>query len=368
MKPGAFLNGVTIQEFFPLIAKLAQQIKMPVVFLDLKITGEGPSERVGITECHSLTVAPSGSVTKHTAKVDPGLTQDSASSNDFRSVYDGITRSFASALISGFKTSTLDIPAIYGNMVRYGLPIMAARNQLDIKDVWQKEVRFNGALLDMAAHYGVEHSNGQEETVVLSARILEAMLWRHGVDAVLAHLQCTLSSYLTPDQVTGANDPLQNQDALSFNKVGAPERRTAGRKAQAQTSPGSVRPARQRTTKPAGEWIAELKKAIAKIVDRSGVVRPIHLAEIAADMGWTEAKTSIEIGRLLTQGKLKAEPFLIPEQQEVLKLHIRNILDELPEVKLRPIKDALQERTGHDIEYIQIRLGLKAAGVRLEHS
>lgn len=371
MKPNAFLNGVSIQEFFPLIAKLAQQIKMPAVFIDLKTTGHAPADEIGITECHWLTVAPSGSVTKHSAKVEPDLAQlHKSTGSDFRSVYDGLTRSFASALIAGFKTSIIDVPAIYGNMVRYGLPIMAARNQLDIKDIWQKEVRFQCSLDEMAKHYGVDSqsANVRDDYALLSARLLEAMLWKHGSDAVLAHLQCTLSSYLTPEQVTGQNDPLQHLDAEAFDKSSSGPKRKTGSRNTGQTSPGSVRPTRRRG-QPAGEtWLGALKKSIEKIVERSGVVRPIHLAEIAADMDWSEAKTSIEIGRLLTQGRLKADPFVIPEQQELLKLHLRNVLAEQPKVKLKPIKEALLSTTGHEIEYIQIRLGLKAVGIRLEQN
>ncbi|HCE6622706.1 TPA: hypothetical protein NHO64_005826, partial [Pseudomonas aeruginosa] len=58
-----FMNGVTLQEFFPLVSRLAQQVRMPVVFVALKTTEPAEVTAMGIVECATVTVGPSGSVT-----------------------------------------------------------------------------------------------------------------------------------------------------------------------------------------------------------------------------------------------------------------------------------------------------------------
>jgi hypothetical protein len=362
MKPTAFINGVTLQEFFPLVAKLAQQIRMPVVILSLSTTGTGKCTEVGILNCATISIAASGSVTEHTAKVTPDLEMSGVDAADFRAIYDAIARTFSTSLVVGFNTAMYDVPVVYGNMVRFGLPIIAARNQLDLLDVWQKQVSKSGDLKTLAAHYKVDEGklHSKSAAAVTAARILEAMLWRHGSESVLAHLQHSLTSYLTPDQVTGAADPLQGMGAARIDQGTS---QSAGRK---NLSPGSVKLDRRNPRHKPDRAIGKLKEEVKKVVSEFGIVRPSHLPAIAAALGWKESKTSIEIGRLLTKGQIDAKPFIIPEQQALLSLHLPDTVVGMDQIKLIPIREAIKARTGHDVEFIQIRLGLKALGIRIE--
>lgn len=367
MTPNRFQNGVTLQEFFPLIAKLGQQIRMPVVVLDLKTIGSGSCTEVGIEQCSAITIGQSGSVTEYSSKVSPDLKLLMADANDFRSIYDSLSRAFTTSLVVGCNTALYDIPAIYGNMLRYGLPIISARTQLDITDIWQQPVSGEDGLKRMAEHYGVEvgKSHLVSRNAITSARILEAMLWRHGSETVLKHLQCSLSSYLTPDQVTGSADPIRASTATPGKRSSqAPggDRQSAG----SLTTPGSTRPNQGAGTAMRASQAAKLKAAVSNVVSQSGTIRDGQLAKIAELMEWSESKTSIEVGRLLTQGRIDSAPFIIDMQQKLLALHLPDALKGMTQIKLKPVREAIMAKTGHDVSYIQIRLGLKAMGVRVE--
>lgn len=355
MKSSAFLNGMTLQDFFPLISKLSQQIRLPVTVLDVVTTGPGNLAEVGLVEVSTITIAPSGSVSAHSTLVDPELPIQQAATKahglragdlvgapKFPIVYDSLSRTFSSTLVVGFNSAKSTVPVIYGNKVRYGLPIMSARHQLDIQSVLDGQGKVLPTLGDIAKHYSATPGTARRSAgnVLTMARVLENMLWRHGSDAVLACITNSTTSYLTPEEVLGA--------AAVDQAPAAP----------VKGSTGSKKPARNESAKPA-EWIAPLKLAIEKIVSAHGVVRPIHLPEIADAMGWNESRTSIEIGRLLTRGKLNPDPFVIAEQQEILNYHLPFALKEMKDVKLKAVREAIKELTGHDVEYIQIRLALK---------
>jgi len=368
MKPSPYLNGISLQEFFPLLARLGQQIRMPVVALSLKTVGVGRGTDIGIIEFTAVTIGHGGNASQVNLKLAPGVNaaetraSEAGAALNFQSIYDTVSKAFATSLVIGFGTALYDVPVIYGQMVRYGLPIIAARNQIDLRDVWQKQVKAKGGLSNAAKHYGVE---SKASDALVAARVLEAMLWRHGSEAVLSELQCSLSSYLTPDQVIEAPDPVP--PVTPDNQAGkSPRKGTWPRTGSKRTSPGSVSPPSSRQPAKNETLIATLKQAISKVVDRHGLVRPVHLQEIATAMNWNETKTSIVIGTLLTQGKINAKPFVIPEQQALLELHLPHVLKGMKEVKLKPIREAIQQNTGHDVEFIQIRLALKSLNVRLE--
>lgn len=363
MKSSAFLNGVTLQDFFPLISKLSQQIRLPVTVIGIEVSGGDRLDQIGIVELATITIAPSGSVSSHSTLVMPEVPITAAAvkthglrlgelagSPKFPIVYDSLSRTFASSLIVGLSADASPVPVIYGNMVRYGLPIMSARHQLDLLSIHEQKGGTPSSLQDLAKHYSVTPGTARRSpgNVLTMARVLESMLWRHGSDAVLACIKSTTTSYLTPVDVLGNRGGIDGQPEVSQPE--APARKPA------------VKPTENATA----SWIVPLKKAIADVIERHGVVRPVHLKEIAEAMEWTESRTSIDIGRLLTRGKIKPEPFLIAEQQELLKLHLPIILKDLKEVKLKAVREAIKELTGHDVEYIQIRLALKKLGQLLD--
>lgn len=365
----AFMNGATLQEFFPLVAKLAQQLRLPVVFLSLDTTGTTDSGEIGLVEVATISVAASGSVASNSTLVDPELpiqplavkqhglrAGDVANAPRFASAYESLSKTFSTALVVGLDASTAEVPIIYRNMVRYGLPIMSARHQLDLQDVWTGEGHKPSVLEEIAKVYAVALAAPARSAgrALAYARLLEIMLWKHGSDAVLAQLKHTQLSYLTPDMVLAPNNHLASPTANATPTKSSPQRpklQQAGKSGQG-----------------AQAWIADLRAAVDKVIEENRVVRPTHHQEIADRMGlgWTATKVSMEIGRLLTQGKLKAEPFLVSDDQALLALHLPSIVSKLPVLKLKAVKEQLTAITGKDLEYIQIRLGLKKLGIRLE--
>jgi hypothetical protein len=364
MKSLAFMNGVSLQEFFPLIAKLSQQLRLPVTILDITTTGPGPLNEIGLLDVASITVAPSGSVSLHSTTINPEVsiraqaskqhalkTTDLQGSPKFPLVYEALSRSFASSLIVTLSKPDQVVPVIYGNKVRYGLPILAARHQLDLIGVLSALGKSNLEIPEIAKHYGVSlgaarRSVGNVHTI---ARILEAVLWRHGSELVLGKIENSTTSYLTPDDVLGVA-PAAKGSRAKF-KIQSPS--TAGKSTTAPTN-GSA------------EWIEPLKAAIESVISAHGLVRPIHFIEIAQAMDWSEPKTNIEIGRLLTRGKIRPEPFAIQDEQQMLSLHLPGILKGLSDVKLKAVRDAIKGITGRDVEYIQIRIGLKKLGIKVD--
>ncbi|HCF3031029.1 hypothetical protein ACEP6V_21635 [Pseudomonas aeruginosa] len=361
-----FMNGVTLQEFFPLVSRLAQQVRMPVVFVALKTTEPAEVTAMGIIECATVTVGPSGSVTAHSTLVDPepsvqwdsqqvtrAKAPHSAGAPKFPSIYESLSRTFSTSLVIGLDSFEADVPVIYGNMVRYGLPIMAARHQLDLRNVWQSEMKTSAGIEEISKHYQAPKvtTSSASELALTFARVCETMLWRHGSDSVLSHLQSSTHSYLTPDMVRSGPGPTVDPAVA----------RHSTRSTSATSKPSS---SRRKPNQDDAPWLSDLRKAIEAVIERHGVVRQQHLAEIATQMDWTEAKVSIEIGRLLTRGKLRKEPFAVADDQALLALHLPNVVKKgSKDIKLKAVRDSIKQVTGKDLEYIQIRLGLKALNI-----
>lgn len=231
---------------------------------------------------------------------------------------------------------------------------MSSRHQLDLQDVWTGEGHKTAVLEEIAKVYSIAPAAPARSAgrALAYARMLEVMLWKHGSDAVLSQLKHTQLSYLTPDMVLAPNNLLGSPTANATPTKSSHQRP----KAQQSGKSGQTSQA----------WIADLKAAVDKVIEENRFVRPSHFEEIADRMGWTTTKVSMELGRLLTQGKLKADPFIVSDDQALLALHLPSIVKDLPVLKLKAVKEKLTEITGKDLEYIQIRLGLKKMGIRLE--
>jgi len=367
MKPSPHINGVSLMEFFPLLAKLGQQLRMPVVALSIKTVGVGRCTDIGMVEYTAVSIGHGGNASQYCLKLAPGFSGPDVRSigggaQDFLTIYDAVSKIFATSLVFGYGSALYDVPVIYGQMVRYGLPIISARNQVDLFDVWKKTAKTDSTLSDVAKHYNVEHSTID---ALVAARVLETMLWRHGSESILAEIKSSRLSYLTPELVAQAPDPMVVPVTSSQQGTAATQSHLASSKKTARR-PAAENALREPASSKREPSTEALRQEINKVIDRHGLVRPVHLPEIAAALAWSEAKTSIQIGMLITQGKINAKPFVIPEQQAVLELHLPIVLKSMQEVKLKPIREAIQRTTGHDVEFIQIRLALKTLGVRLE--
>lgn len=361
----AFMNGTTLQEFFPLVAKLAQQLRLPVVFACLDTTGSTGDGEEGLVEMATITVASSGSVNAHNSLIDPELTiqpgafkvhglrpGDLAGAPRFPVVYEALSKAFSTSLIIGLSASLTEVPIVYRNMVRYGLPIMSARHQLDLQDIWASEGNQQAGLEEILGTYKVSASNLHRSTgrALACARLLEVMLWKHGSDAVIREIKHTQLSYLTPDMILSPSTSTTIANARPIKTETAQKGKAQG----------------ERRRQEASTWIKQLKEVVADLIEQHRVIRPIHFAQIAERMQWTESKVSIEIGRLLTQGRLQKEPFIVPDDQALLAVHLPPILAEMPEVKLKAVRQRVREITAKELEYIQIRLALKKLGIWID--
>lgn len=189
---------------FPLLERLAAETGKTIAFMDLETTDVNVnSERFGVTEFAYYAIKPDGSHASYSALVDPekpipaevtALTGISAEhvagqpplSAHHKRLHAMLERS----LVIGFNIHSYDYPALIGQFQRYGLPLPASSDSMDLRDVWcALQSTRKGKLSEVAERYGValEGAHRAMADAFGCAEIMERMLWRHGCDTLLAH-------------------------------------------------------------------------------------------------------------------------------------------------------------------------------------
>lgn len=188
-----------IAESFPAIQELAIYLKMPIWTCDLETTGIGKHTLVGLVEFASLQVAPDGVATTFSTLVNPELPIHWSASKvhglyeshvrdapTFPCLVAGLRKGFATTLVSGFNSKRYDVRVLQGNADRYGLLPLPAPFQLDVRDIWTKLHGQKGNLAVAAQAYEVTPGTAHRAPgdVLTTARLLEAILAKHGLDVL----------------------------------------------------------------------------------------------------------------------------------------------------------------------------------------
>ena len=188
---------------YPLISKLARELKRAVVVIDLESTGF-LEPGVAIVELGYVSISPGGTVKREAVLVNPGFPiPESATAvhritdkmvsqaRDYPSLHAWVSTIFEKHVVAGFNSRSFDVGVLQACMARYGLPICEPEIQLDVRDIWiDVKGTQRGKLAVVAQAYGVEAGTAHraDGDAITAAGILEAMLWQHGAERVMAQL------------------------------------------------------------------------------------------------------------------------------------------------------------------------------------
>lgn len=188
---------------YPLITKLARELKRSIVIIDCESTGFLDPD-VAIVELGYLAVSPSGVVKREATLVNPGVPipasatdvhritdQMVSGARDYPSLHPWVSTVFEKHVVAGFNSRTFDVGVLQACMARYSLPICEPEMQLDVRDIWiEVSGSQRGKLAAVAKAYEVTPGTAHraDGDAITAAGILEAMLWQHGVERVMSQL------------------------------------------------------------------------------------------------------------------------------------------------------------------------------------
>ena len=324
---------------FSLLVRLAQQVDRDLFIYDLETSDLLDSPNFGITEIAVMRVMRDGVIRVHTRVLNPER-PISAKAAEITGLTDEIVRDLPpygeqlargmcagarGCLVIGFNHRNFDIPGIMQIHERYNLPAPVFVDVLDVRDLWVALTgKKGGKLVDIVEAYGltVEDAHQAAADVAMTGLVLNQMLWRHGVDAVLAHRIVD----------TGAE--------MGDNRSYAP-------KALSKTFVVRER----------------LKRHFAEGGAYTG------MAALAKELGFSsdeKYEADGELGSLVKSKDIAPERVALPKAQAFLGQHLEAVLKELdtePEdsgFKMKPVMEALKKRGGapRELDYIQLRTAL----------
>ena len=308
-------------ETLPWVLRLSQHLDRPVAILDTETTGF-ISPRAGLVEIAVLTINPEGIQESRDTLIHPGMSIPPMASR-IHGIYDRDVRDaprlnadlaqsinylMRTHAIGGYNSRAFDVPFICGDLQRNGFEAVRPEVQIDVQDIWRRvSGQQKGKLVEVAEHYGVQVDGPAHRAladVQMTAGLLNAMIERHGMDAVF----------------------------------------------RPQPAPGSGR---------AGEQ-ARARSIIATFVEQRGHVHRDDYAHLSRQANASRFTISVMIGQMLESGHLQRDQVVDPEQQAWIGQHLEAaILEAGSTQRLKPIKEALDRRTDIAIDYVQLRIALK---------
>lgn len=186
----------------PNLSLLANRIQKPIFIIDLETTG---FIKPGIVEIACLKAKLDGSIAYKSTLVDPerpidprasavhGITaRDVHGQKAFSSHLEFIDTMYSTGLVSGFNVISYDMRVIRENALAYQYPSMSNAEALDARDIWKTlRCTSKGKLVDAAAHYGIAVENAHRALgdVLMTAKVLDAMLAESGIDRAISHIK-----------------------------------------------------------------------------------------------------------------------------------------------------------------------------------
>lgn len=363
--PGEGTNQSTFMQeptiLFNHIACLAQHFGKHVAIYDLECTTFRGRPNFGITELSCFFVSPEGECATVGSLVNPehpidarvvtltGITQKMVAGqptwgHQYARMFSNMAE--GECWVAGFNNASFDNPAVMEINHRYGKPIKAFKHTFDVRTLHLRLSRASsqaGTLAGVAALYGV-HPRGElhraQADVALTAELLNAIIERFGLEAVVAQIEAGPTSSKPPVPAYAAPDvPTYALGTLRPPREGA--------------APSARGPSRS----------MQVAAALVGFLQDNAFRGLKHLSEA---LGSDEQSLSYAVGQAIDAGAIAPQAFAVEPAQAWLAQELK-LLDPavLAQGKLRPIHDVLALRSpqGH-LDYIQLRVALLAAGQR----
>ena len=307
------------------VTLLAQHLKRHIAVYDLEATTFRGRKNFGITEVWCFVVPPSGPGVSFGSLINPeqaidaevqrltGITQSMVRTAEvWGARYADVFKRFASGecWLAGFNNSTFDNHAVKDMNARYGRPIEVFEKTFDIRRLHHKlanSTSATGTLVEIALKYGVTprgDAHRAQADVILTLELLNAIVELYGVAAV--------ASLIEP-KPSGATDK------LSFSAVAK---------------------------------YAKGKKTLT-------------LEQLATAFKKDVRTVSFELGKAIDERMVDPSIFASQPAQDWLAQALPEVpLEALETGRLTQINAALlTDSPPQDFDYIQLRVGLLAAGL-----
>lgn len=329
--------GVDVNAFRNLV-RLSEALNIAVVIFDLETTGLLRDAHIGIVEFAYVRILPDSSIESGRTLVNPNMripksairvhaikNSDVADAPEFDQISEHINTLFRTSLVAGFNIRKFDLEVLSRVASSYQLSPPATYTDLDVRELWMHlSNTTKGTLGNVAAAYGVvatECHSARGDTMT-TAHTLDAMIDRHGLDAVIA---------------------------ASKNAMSMSTRPWAGASSQFSVSHSSIQPKAKNS----------IRDDILTLVQNGRPIPTAAYAHIAAKRGCTVAKVSFEIKALLDEGLLGWSDVVDDSAQNTISAYLDQAIKEAGgATRLKPIKLALDRLIGGDVDYIQLRYAL----------
>ncbi|QUG93389.1 hypothetical protein GR140_32135 (plasmid) [Pseudomonas putida] len=332
-------------ELFPLLTRFAQEIRLPLTVVSAQVV-EAAKCQMRLLEVSTLTVSPTGATSWANFYSDATMLSDqevactekpraqrlNESQNvvSFAVVYEHLTKIFLASQVIGFGSSRHDVPLLLNIMTAGRTPPVRPKAHLDIQRVcWHLQQAEAGDLAAAGAVYNVSvpHCPRGDDIVLATARIQEAMLWRHGYQVLVLNLEVTDYPYAP-----------QAEPVVHASEVPARSVKAGGQR-------GSDSELRDRL----------LSHLSTLTLGPNNTPTIMCLAKV---LGTTETKISIVLGQLIDQRRVDYTPFVDSSAQEMLEAFLPAAITLLGNDKLKPLREHVQEHSGRLVDYIQLRIAL----------
>jgi DNA polymerase III epsilon subunit-like protein len=326
---------------FPLLVMLARMLGKDLFIYDLETTNLLEDPQFGIAELGMMRVSqkdgkvrvngryfnpgfPMGEIASKVTGITDAMLADKESYGKKHA--DFVNQVAQSCLVITFNGRNFDIPGMFKEHDRYGFEQPFFTDVLDVREIWTTMTgKPNGKLVDVLAYYHLEplEAHRADADVVMTAMALEAMLWRHGVDAVMS---CRVT-----DDGTDAGDLPK---ALSQTFV--------------------------------------LKHRLTTYFNDGNMWEGIPVLAKALQLNEEEARQAdFELSNLIRDRKVPPEAFKKAVVQEFIAKHLdsvcakENVSKHDPSIRIKPIFDAIKKVRGcpKDLDYIQLRAALASLPV-----
>lgn len=347
---------------FPHIAGLAHALRRPVCILDTETTGLATPKtpQVGLVEFAYLKVDPDGTQNNQSMLVNPspilihwaatkthGIAwQDVRHAPRFSALTEQIDWLARTCVISGFNSTSYDIPVLRQNFERCGNTVFRPEHLLDVRSVWIKanQGSSKGTLAFVAGHYGiaVPQSHRAMADVLTTAALLEVMIERHGLAFVIEKYTHTPHSSAVPTPAPSPVAPQPRQAKLS-PPLSVWQSRPAHRPRPAATHPDIHEQGRE---------------AINEFVRERGCILEKDFEAVGKPFGLTARQIESKVDTMLEAGNLAYEDAADPSIQHYIDEHLEMAIAMVGREKLTPIKTYLDRAINQPVSYIQLRLAL----------
>lgn len=315
-----------------LIKQLAREINSAITILDTETTGFHDSR---VVEFACLTIHPSGKEFYLEKMINPGSRIERAATNvhgirnedvkdchNFASISDVVDDVFKNHIVSGYNTKAYDVHVLIRELRRVGKVADLPGRQIDVLNTvpWLNGKR--GALGDAAKRYCVEQSGKHRAMadVMTTAALLEAIIWRHGVDHVLSKM----------------DGPWNRNMSIVQNQDGSP--------------PQSLKPDTKKQT---------AKAVVLAHIKENGRILSQDFADIASKHNYATATISYIVSDLFVRGDVNAEQVIDHAAQELIAPNLDKAIHNVGGImRLRPLKEALESIIKTPVDYIQLRVAL----------